>query len=206
MITILRFILFFLVAPAFAIVAQAAGSLQDDFRILDVDFQAELVALDLTDGEICNYDSSGALLHQRKSLDGEDRLIEFEELKTSGAERPLFLFLAELVATNKLVDTNTIRFTQDSISSRFRDGRSVQGLIDDLGSGRVSPNDLPPIRTFQQDGLTFTLDNRRLFAADQAGVPIRTVPATAAEVAKELPKKFTTPNQGTIIGIRGKLE
>jgi RHS repeat-associated protein len=105
-----------------------------------------------------------------------------------------------------LSDTDTIRFTQDTIGSKFSDGRSVQGLIDGLKSGKVSPNDLPPIRTFQKDGLTYTLDNRRLFAAHQAGVKIKTVPATAKDVAKELPRKFTTRNQGTIIGIRGPLE
>ena len=111
-----------------------------------------------------------------------------------------------LVVTKELADTKSIRFTQDSIGSKFKDRRSVQGLIDDLKSGKVSPNDLPAIRTFQKDGLTFTLDNRRLFAAHQAGVKVKTVPATAAEIAKELPSKFTTPNQGAIIGIRGKLE
>ena len=105
-----------------------------------------------------------------------------------------------------LADPQNIRFTQDSIGTTFRDGRSVQGLIDGLKSGKVSPNNLPPIRTFQKDGMTFTLGNRRLFAADQAGVKIRTVPATAQEIAKELPRKFTTPNQGCIICVRGSLE
>ena len=104
------------------------------------------------------------------------------------------------------MDTKNIRFTQDSIGAKFSDGRSVQGLIDDLASGKVSPNDLPPIRTFVQDGKTYTLDNRRLFAAHQAGVQVKAVPATAAEIAKELPKKFTTVNDGTIIGIRGYLQ
>ena len=75
-----------------------------------------------------------------------------------------------------------------------------------MKSGAIKPGDLPPIRVFQKDGLTFTLDNRRLFAAHQAGVPVRTVPATAAEIAKELPRKFTTKNQGTSIGIRSVLE
>ncbi|WP_186435312.1 RHS repeat-associated core domain-containing protein, partial [Rheinheimera sediminis] len=107
--------------------------------------------------------------------------------------------------TKGLVDTKNIRFTQDSIGVKFSDGRSVQGLIDDLASGKVSPNDLPPIRTFVQDGKTYTLDNRRLFAAHQAGVQVKAVPATAAEIAKELPKKFTTVNDGMIIGIRGSL-
>lgn len=101
MITILRFILFFLLAPAFAIVAHAAGAVQDDFRIVDAGLRAESVIPEGADGKICSYDSSGALLHQSKSIEGEDDLIEYGELKTSGARRPLFSFLAEFVATNR---------------------------------------------------------------------------------------------------------
>ena len=110
------------------------------------------------------------------------------------------------LASKGVTNTNSIRFTQDTIGAKFSDGRSVQGLVDGLKSGKVSPNDLPPIRTFQKDGLTYTLDNRRLFATHQAGVNVKTVPATTQEVARELPRKFTTRNQGTIIGIRGPLE
>ena len=114
-------------------------------------------------------------------------------------------------AVNKLNDTNTIRFTQktagrniDGISS-FGDGRPIQGLIDDLSSGAVSSLDIKPIRVFQRDGLTFTLDNRRLLAAQQAGVKVNTVPATAAEVANEA-FKFTTKTQGQFIGVKGALK
>ena len=120
--------------------------------------------------------------------------------------RFFFALAASFDVTKGLVDTKTIRFTQDTIGLKFSDERSVQALIEGLKSGKISPNDLPAIRTFQKDGLTFTLDNRRLFAAHQAGVKVKTVPATAAEIAKELPRKFTTRNDGTIIGIRGALE
>ena len=82
----------------------------------------------------------------------------------------------------------------------------MKALVGDLKSGAVKPRDLPPIRIFEKDGLVFSLDNRRLFAAREAGVKVHTVPATAAEIAKELPRKFTTKNNGTIIGIRGVLE
>ncbi len=109
-------------------------------------------------------------------------------------------------AVAKFSDPNTIRFTQDSVGVTFKDGRSVRSLIDGLKSGKISPDDLPAIRTFEKDGITYTLDNRRLFAAQQAGVQIKTIPATAAELAKELPTKFSTPNEGTIIGIRGTLD
>ena len=56
MTTILRFILFFLLAPAIAIVAQAAGAAQDDLHIVDAGIRAESVIDDTQDGGICNYD------------------------------------------------------------------------------------------------------------------------------------------------------
>ncbi|WP_427501458.1 RHS repeat domain-containing protein [Methylomonas sp. MED-D] len=101
-----------------------------------------------------------------------------------------------------LADSSTIRFTQSSVSATFKDGRTVQETVDALRSGKLSPNDLPPIRVFEKDGLTYTLDNRRLFAADQAGVGVKTVPATVEEIAKES-WKFTTPNNGTIVCVKG---
>jgi hypothetical protein len=86
MIKILRVILFFLLASAYAIVAQAVGAVQDDFRVVDAGFQAELVDLEGTDGGIFNYDSSGVLLQQRRSLNGEadeDDLIGHQKLEQS---------------------------------------------------------------------------------------------------------------------------
>lgn len=61
------------------------------------------------------------------------------------------------------------------------------------------------IRVFVKDRLTFTLDNRRLFAAIQAGVKISVTPVTVKEIAKEFLRKFTTKNNGLIIGIKGAL-
>lgn len=75
-------------------------------------------------------------------------------------------------------------------------------MIDDLKAGRVGADDLPPIRTFQKDGKTFSLDNRRLKAFQEAGVPIRTVPATAKEISGES-LKFTSKNGGETIRVRG---
>jgi len=66
-------------------------------------------------------------------------------------------------------------------------------------------DDLPPIRVFEKDGVIYSLDNRRLMAASQAGVPVKIVPATQAEVAKEA-WKMTTPNGGTIICVRGSCQ
>ncbi|UVM49024.1 hemagglutinin repeat-containing protein [Pseudomonas sp. B21-015] len=101
-----------------------------------------------------------------------------------------------------LANPKDIRFTQDSIKNAFADGGDLYSTIDGLKSGRISPNDIPPIRVFEKDGLVYSLDNRRLLAASAAGVPVKIIPATPAEIAKE-GWKMTTPNNGSIICIRG---
>ncbi|HEY1028120.1 MAG TPA: hypothetical protein VGE28_10915, partial [Pseudomonas sp.] len=95
-----------------------------------------------------------------------------------------------------------IKFTQNSVSNTFKDGQSLQTTIDGLKSGKISPDALPPIRVFEKDGVIYSLDNRRLLAVSQAGVPIKIVPATQAEVVKEA-WKMTNPNGGEIICARG---
>ena len=101
-------------------------------------------------------------------------------------------------------DAKTIRFTQDSISNEFKKGQgSLKGLIDDLKSGKVSSDDIPPIRVFEKDGKIYTLDNRRLKVFQEAEVPIRIQKATAKEVADELPGKFSTVTDGLTIKVRG---
>ena len=47
----------------------------------------------------------------------------------------------------------------------------------------------------------YSLDNRRLWSFQQAGVPVPYKMATPSEIANEL-WKFTTPNGGTAIRIR----
>jgi len=96
-----------------------------------------------------------------------------------------------------------IRFTQDSVKNSFSDGKVLQTTIDDLKSGKISPADLPAVRVFEKDGLVYSLDNGRVLAASAAGVPIKIVPATEAEIAKEIGRKMTTPNNGSIICVRG---
>jgi filamentous hemagglutinin len=96
-----------------------------------------------------------------------------------------------------------IRFTQDSVKNSFSDGKVLQTTIDDLKSGKISSADLPAVRVFEKDGLVYSLDNRRVLAASAAGVPIKIVPATEAEIAKEIGRKMTTPNNGSIICVRG---
>lgn len=104
------------------------------------------------------------------------------------------------------VDASTVRFTQDSIGRSFSSGQTLKATVEGLKDGSISPDAFPPIRVFEHiaSGLTFTLDNRRLFVFQQAGMAIRTVLATAAEVTNE-GWKFTTRNEGASIRVRGGL-
>lgn len=169
------------------------------------DFSANLAVVSLSASTV----TAGAMLPNSSVVTRNFRKIS-RLLTSKIPDKPDFSWLSR-VATNRLVDTNTIRFAQDTAGkningiSSFSDGRPIRGLIDDLSSGAVSPLDVKPIRVFQRDGLTFTLDNRRLLAAQKAGVKVNTVPATAAEVANEA-FKFTTKSQGQFIGIKGALK
>ncbi|OQY45795.1 MAG: hypothetical protein DRR08_29830 [Candidatus Parabeggiatoa sp. nov. 2] len=102
-----------------------------------------------------------------------------------------------------LADPNIIKLTQESIKNTFKDGQTLRELIDDLKAGRVSADDLPAIRLFEKEGrISISLDNRHLKAFQEAGVQIRTIPATEDEIANEA-FKFTTTNNGTSIRVRG---
>jgi len=101
-----------------------------------------------------------------------------------------------------LANPSSIRFTQSSISATFKDGTPIQETVNALRSGAISPSSIPPIRVFEQNSTIYTLDNRRLFVSGQAGVPVNITPASAEEVAKES-WKFTTPNNGCIVCVKG---
>jgi hypothetical protein len=110
---------------------------------------------------------------------------------------------AEVTSVSGAVDASSVRFTQNSIGSNFSDGGSVNDLVTGLRNGSVDPNSLPPIRTFEVNGQLFSLDNRRLYAYQQAGIDIPTTPATSSQISRES-FKFTTPNGGQDIAVRGQ--
>ena len=101
------------------------------------------------------------------------------------------------------MDPNEVRFSQSSISYRFRDGRTIDDLAEGLRSGRVRPEDVPPLRLVERDGGYYTLDNRRLEAFRRAGVPIPWRLATPEEVEEDA-FKFTTKNGGISVRVRGE--
>ncbi len=105
---------------------------------------------------------------------------------------------------NATIDPALVRFSQKSISPMFSEGAgSVAELAAGLKAGKISAADVPAIRLVEKDGALFTIDNRRLSAFQQAGVPIRYRMATPQEIAANL-WKFTTKNGGTSVRIRGE--
>lgn len=106
------------------------------------------------------------------------------------------------LADSGFVNPATIRFSQSSIRGTFGNGRTVNGLADDLRSGVVQPGDVPAIRLAPRNGNYFSLDNRRLAAFQEEGVDVPYRMATADEIAAEA-WKFTTRNDGLSIRIRG---
>lgn len=82
----------------------------------------------------------------------------------------------------------------------------MSDLADGLRSGRISPDDVPPIRIVERNGNLVSIDDRRLAAFREAGVPIRTRPATAEEIAQATRQgKFSAGANGAdTIRVRGQ--
>ncbi len=118
------------------------------------------------------------------------------------------------------MDPRNIRFTQGSITNQG-EGYTVQGNIRSLQNGQLNPDSMPTIRVFTktqemedwffeegaqiengrwsgdpsnlENGKIYSLDNRRLYAFQKAGItgiPVRF--ATKEEILAEM-WKFTTP-------------
>ena len=109
-------------------------------------------------------------------------------------------------ATGKWVklDVKHILFTQASIEDTFRDGRTVDSMIEALVEGTLKASRVPPIRVVRKHGQYFTLDHRRLYAMRQAlGGQKKALDRTVAcvlesfkdeEIVKEFKRKATTEN------------
>lgn len=82
-----------------------------------------------------------------------------------------------------LISARSVRFTQDSAGSTFKDGRSVFDLGDEMAATGRAPESMPPIRIFEKGGSIHSLDNRRLFAGQYADVDLPYVWATPAQIA-----------------------
>ena len=91
------------------------------------------------------------------------------------------------------LNPKNIRFTQSDVSPYFSNGARVDGLINQLKAGTISPKDLPPIQTVYYDGKLFALDNRRLLAYNTAGVakvPTEVISLKDSEAAQKFFRKI----------------
>jgi RHS repeat-associated protein len=105
----------------------------------------------------------------------------------------------ERAAEAGTIDPALVRFSQNSISGSFKNGGTISDLAASLnGPGGVAlAGQIPPIRLVQQDGLLYTLDNRRLAAFSMTDLQVPYQMATPAEISAEWASKFTTtPRQG----------
>lgn len=72
------------------------------------------------------------------------------------------------------LDPSDIHYTQDSISNTFKKGphagEHVDDLIDALKAGTVTPDDIPALQVFKQNGKIYSANNRRLFVYKKAGI------------------------------------
>jgi len=95
---------------------------------------------------------------------------------------------------------HTIRFTQNSVASHFRDGRSLQETVNLLRSG-MAVDDLPAIRVVECMNHLWSLDNRRLSCMKEAfperrhadkTIPVKMEALSDPKVRDEFTRKFTT--------------
>lgn len=108
----------------------------------------------------------------------------------------------------RMMNPNSIRFSQDSIRAGFKDPGF--GTIDDLAaglkSGTVKPESIQPIRLVEREGNLISIDNRRLEAFRRAGVDVPTRMATPSEIQQAIKQgKFSAGEQGKrTINVRGR--
>ncbi|HEY1057147.1 MAG TPA: RHS repeat-associated core domain-containing protein [Limnobacter sp.] len=121
----------------------------------------------------------------------------------TGGVRPSYLTPAEFAELPKtgMIDPRTIRYSQDSVAAAFKPPYgTVDDFIQDLRVGEINPAAIDPVRIVQRDGKIFTLDNRRLYGFERAGIDI------PYQKLDTIPKrelfKFSTMNDGTSITIR----
>lgn len=133
-----------------------------------------------------------------------DKAIEIEAKKAAAEAKSAEWekkSLAKDYSSVFLEDPGKIRFSQDSISGFFSSGKPIQGLVNGLKNGTVKASDVPPLMVLYDNGLLFTLDNRRLWAFQKAKMQVRCRFASPKEIESN-GFKFTSENAGKSIKVR----
>ena len=103
-----------------------------------------------------------------------------------------------------LDETSVIKFSQKSVSARFRSGQSLEDAMQDIAEqGRWA---YPAIRIVRAKGKPFTLDNRRLLVAKvlQETKWVHAIPVRWVKVSqREWAFKHTTMDEGESVAVEG---
>lgn len=142
-----------------------------------------------------SLETASCLIENLLAEEVEETQSEFSQAPDSSSDRNL----QKGPALRRML-LHTIRFTQSSVASNFKDGQPLEALVEKLRNG-MSTDELPPIRVVEQMGLLWSLDNRRLHCMREA-FPERRHPdktilvqmetCSKATVRKEFLSKFTT--------------
>ncbi len=99
------------------------------------------------------------------------------------------------------VDATAIRFSQEAYSPNFSDGGTVKDLVNDFKKSADHADKVEPIILvkYPKDGQIYSVDNRRLRAAQEAGVEIRYEKKEWNELTDGQRAHFDTKTQGESI-------
>lgn len=108
---------------------------------------------------------------------------------------------AALKSDIEYMDIGDIFYINDSISDHFTCGTSIYKTADDLKTGKITAEDIPPIEVVKFNGSFYTLSHRRLWAfkiAALVGVPVKRVdmPPNTRSRIKRNPEKMTVQIRG----------
>ena len=85
--------------------------------------------------------------------------------------------------------------------------RTIAQTTEDLRAGRITPDDIEPIRVVEHEGELKTLDNRRLKAMKDAGItdaPAIKLDLNDPAVRKEFERKYTTRTNGETVIVESR--
>ena len=100
-----------------------------------------------------------------------------------------------------LINPSKLNAAQSDLGTQtFKDGRPIYELVNELKSGK-DPRSIEPVRVFEMDGKLFTLDHRRAYAAELAGVDVHYKLTTPEEVQSKLGRLSRVP--GKPVRLRG---
>lgn len=138
-----------------------------------------------------------------KPYSGDPRSPDFVGPLQNALGRPTYLTPTEFnnLPANGTLDPRVVRYSQDSAGGNFRPPfGSVDEFAQGLSNGTIKAADVAPIRIVVREGNVYTLDNRRLYGFEQAGVNVPYVKLDT--IPKSQLFKFSTENGGTSILIR----